>query len=272
MKATNKKRKSPSASAAVRIAVCAAALAGLVWVNLTLYINVGNILGTLLFGVIFCCSAFADKLARLIGLLWKKSAGRVVLLSAAACAAAGVGLCAFFSVNMARFGFGTDSNVKADCVIVLGCQVQGETPTYMLCDRLNAALTVLEKNPGAKCVVSGGQGPRESITEAEAMRRYLVARGIADERIICEEKATSTRENLLFSSEKIEERGITGDIVVVTNEFHQYRAHIYAVRAGLDESGRTISHYSAKTEPRLRLNYWIREWAGLAMSAFNKDG
>lgn len=128
----------------------------------------------------------------------------------------------------------------------------------MLTRRLNAALEVLEDNPGAVCVASGGQGKGELISEAEAMRRYLTGRGISDERILIEDKSVSTYENMSFSAEILREQGITGNIVIVTNEFHQYRASVFAKREGLETGA-----HSAATKIANLPNYWVREWAAL---------
>ena len=135
----------------------------------------------------------------------------------------------------------------------------------MKCDEIFAALELLESNPEAICVVSGGQGPQEHISEAEAMRRYLNERGIADERIIPEPSSTSTEENLRFSAELLAEHGFNGSIVVVTNEYHQYRADIYARRAGL-----RVGHHSAHTALRLFPNQWVREWGALAVAILTR--
>ena len=176
------------------------------WVNLVLKPNAGSLLGTLLFGGIIAVTLLWRRIAG----LWKKTAGRVFLIIFGVIAAAGLGLCVFFSVNMAVYAE-RDCD-STDCVIVLGCQVLGETPTDMLCDRLDAALELLEENPEALCVVSGGQGNLEDISEAEAMRRYLNAHGIADERIITEDRSTTTDENIRFTAELLSEIGISDNI------------------------------------------------------------
>lgn len=229
------------------------------WVNLVLKPNAGSLLGTLLFGGIIAVTLLWRRIAG----LWKKTAGRVFLIIFGVIAAAGLGICVFFSVNMAVYAE-RDCD-STDCVIVLGCQVLGETPTDMLCDRLDAALELLEENPEALCVVSGGQGNLEDISEAEAMRRYLNAHGIADERIITEDRSTTTDENIRFTAELLSEIGISDNITIVTNEFHQYRADIFARRAGL-----TVGHHSARTSPRLLLNQWVREWGALAVAILTK--
>lgn len=91
-----------------------------------------------------------------------------------------------------------DPEEGADVLIVLGCAVHGERVSLTLSYRLDRAIEYLNANPNTVAIVSGGQGQGESISEAEAMRRYMVNRGIANERIIMEDKSTSTEENFAF--------------------------------------------------------------------------
>lgn len=240
----------------IRVGAACVGAAGLVWSNLTLYPNVGNIAGTILFGGLLAAALFWEKLKALAAKLWRNIFGRIGLCVFAAVVACGITIGGIFSANMVKYG--SQRSARTDCVIILGCQVVGEIPSYMLQDRLNAALELLETNPNAICIASGGQGARESITEAEAMRRWLTSKGISEERIIKEEGSGSTSENLKLCAEILSEREIGGSITIVTNEFHQYRAHLYAQNAGI-----TAQHCSAATSPRLILNYWLREWVGL---------
>lgn len=241
---------------AVRIVIALVCAVGVVWSNLTRYMNVGNIAGIILFGGAGALALLWDGALGVLKRLWSHVGGRVLVLALAATVAAGASAAVFFSVNMARYG--SQRTQSADCVIVLGCQVVGETPSYMLADRLGAALSLLERSPQAMCIVSGGQGARENITEAEAMRRWLTRRGIDGSRIIMEDRSVSTRDNFRGCAEIIAARGIDGNIAVVTNEYHQYRAELYARQAGL-----SVSHESARTSVRLILNSWLREWVGL---------
>ena len=87
-------------------------------------------------------------------------------------------------------------------------------------------------------VVSGGQGEGEDISEAEAMRRYLVDKGVADGRILMEDRSTSTLENLTFSKQIIENSG--GDparVAVVSSSYHLYRAKRMAAALGMAADG-----------------------------------
>jgi len=94
-------------------------------------------------------------------------------------------------------------------VVVLGAGVNGTQPSPSLEERLEAALAYLQTYPEAQCVVSGGQGGGENITEALCMYTWLTDRGIPPERIWQEERASSTQENLRFSLELIQEKTYT---------------------------------------------------------------
>lgn len=131
-----------------------------------------------------------------------------------------------------------------DAVIVLGAGIRGDRVTVPLAYRLNAAIEYHKKNPDAVIVVTGGQGFQETITEAEAMEKYLVRKGVDPDKIIKEEKATSTNENMRFTKEILDEH-FDGEysVVVVTNNFHIYRGvqiakiegfeNVYRKHAGL---------------------------------------
>ena len=148
-----------------------------------------------------------------------------------------------------------------DYVVVLGAGVYGEAPSKPLRWRIEAAAEFLSEHPYAVCIASGGQGEGENITEAECIYRELTALGIDGERIIKEEKSASTRENIEFSREIMDELsgGKGYSCAIVTNDFHLCRAKMLAYRAGLEVAG-----ISAKTRyPVLAVNYYFREAFGL---------
>ena len=133
--------------------------------------------------------------------------------------------------------YGNVSNVdhNEDVVIVLGAGIIGETVTRPLAHRLNTAFYYWQRNPDAYIIVCGGLGNRAVITEAEAMARFLIARGVPRERILLEENSTSTYENLTFAKEILDERFPDGfRAVLVTNDFHIYRAVRTARSVGID--------------------------------------
>ena len=224
------------------------------WVNIN-YFTAGTVIGTVVFGGAFAVCVFWKRFSGFIKRLWKNLGGRIALITVGSVTVFCTVICVIFSVNMAIC---TERQIDdPQAVIVLGCQVRGEIPSVMLAKRLDAAIETLSEYPGTVCVVSGGQGSGEDISEAEAMRRYLVEHGISESRVMTEDRSTSTRENIAFSSEILKERGISR-AVIVTSDFHQYRAEVYAERNGL-----TVGHHSGKTPIFNLANYWVREWAAL---------
>ena len=142
----------------------------------------------------------------------------------------------------------------ADYLIVLGCGINGSVPSLSMVNRLTAALDYLNAHPDCIVVVSGGQGPGENMTEAACMANWLTANGIAPERIIMEDRSTSTEENLTFSLALIP-NAESAHIAVCSSEYHLYRAGRIAQRLGFDVGG-----VPGRTSlPVLRLNYFIRE-------------
>ena len=117
-------------------------------------------------------------------------------------------------------------------IIVLGAHVQGTRLTLALLERIRRALQYLEENPETKAVLSGGQGEGEDISEAQAMCNYLVEHGIDRERLILEDRSTSTTENLKFSLEII---GLDHSVGVVTNNFHVFRGTAIGKKCGCRE-------------------------------------
>jgi len=151
-----------------------------------------------------------------------------------------------------------DPEADADYLIVLGAGVNGSVPSLSMVNRLNAARDYLNAHPDCVAVVSGGMGPGETVTEAEAMTRWLLAEGIAPERVIEEDRAASTLENLRFSLALIpdwqEKR-----IAVCSSEYHLCRAQRMGRALGVELSGVP----ARTTLPVLRVNYFVREAAGM---------
>ena len=166
-------------------------------------------------------------------------------------AGVGFGVVCLVSIEAVLISHGeTDnSDLPVDAVIVLGAGVNGETPSAALQSRVDAAAAYLQKHPEAPAVLSGGQGPGENITEAEAMRRCLEGR--AENPLLLEDRSTSTAENFRFSKALLEAYGLD----TVTNDFHCFRTHMIAQRQGL----RIIDVPAELPWWWLTANYYLRE-------------
>lgn len=148
-----------------------------------------------------------------------------------------------------------------DVIIVLGAGlIDGKRVTRLLANRLKKAKTVydqMEKKP--RIIVSGGKGKDEQISEAQAMKEYLLQLGIQEDEIIMEDKSTNTFENMKFSKEIIEKMNENvSRIAFVTNNFHVLRAAYYTKKVGLQAEG-----ISCKTLPYYFPNSYIREYIAI---------
>lgn len=225
--------------------------------------NIGNVVG---FGItifLILITLFWDYVLQLIIKLWSNIGGRILLIILAALILVTVVWCIFISIKMVSAYKNYPD--KETTVVVLGCKVNKDRPSKMLRHRLEAAYDYLSKNQEIKCIVSGGQGPDEKMTEAECMYNYLVDLGISPNRIIKECKATNTYENIKFSYEIIEQMDLPKDITIVTDGFHEYRASIIAKKQNIN----AYSVYAKTTKIDLPY-YWLREWMGLFQEIYLK--
>ena len=244
----------------LRIALIAIGVLGLIWF-LTPYavgriMNLGNGTGAVIMALIMAYGAFMPKINQAIKKIYAQKIGKVILTGILVVVAAVILLAGVETAFMIKAATAKPSENAT--VVVLGCRAYGSRPSIMLASRLDAAYEYLTEHPDAICIVSGGQGPDESMPEAECMYLYLTDRGIAPERIYQENRSTSTRENLLFSQEIIEAKGLNPEIAIVTNEYHEYRAGMVAEALEMEYSA-----VPARTPLWLFPTYYIRELYGI---------
>ncbi|MBE7047978.1 MAG: YdcF family protein [Ruminococcaceae bacterium] len=188
--------------------------------------NLGLLLATIL-GCVFLLYAL---LFNVINRLLRNTFGRIIKVSILITATIFI----FISTLISVAGRSNTVTYQEDAIIVLGAGIHEEQVSRVLAYRLDTALQYHKMNPHALLVLSGGQGPGETISEAAAMERYLLARGADPAKIIREERATSTYENFLNSKELLDATLKTPyKIAYITNQFHMYRAGRIAVTAGL---------------------------------------
>lgn len=131
----------------------------------------------------------------------------------------------------------SSENQNGDALVILGAQVyQNGSPSPVLKDRLDVALFWLEEHPEVPIVVSGGQGKDEPTSEAQAMERYLIEHGIAQDRIHQEDQSFNTYQNLENSARLLQSMGYDLEesrVMIVSNDFHLARVRMLARRCGL---------------------------------------
>lgn len=140
-------------------------------------------------------------------------------------------------------------------VVVMGARAKKSGPSRILKGRLDAAAAYLRANEEASCIVTGGQGENEPITEAKQMEAYLISMGTLESRIYPEDKALNSRENIAYSQKIIEEEGLPQSVVIVTDRFHLYRSMQNARDAGFTQ----VAGVAARQNPILTQPFLIRE-------------
>lgn len=154
-------------------------------------------------------------------------------------------------------GFAGGGNGEFQYLVVLGTTVNGTEPSSMLKDRIDAAYAYLVAHEDVICIVSGGKGDAENLSEAQCMFNELVALGIDPDRIWLEDQATSTLENLDFSMKLVEEKAGSrpAKIGVLSSEFHLLRANMFAKRQNVA----AISIPARTSDPGTFWGYFLRE-------------
>lgn len=128
-----------------------------------------------------------------------------------------------------------DNTSRADAAVVLGCRIKGNEPTPFLLERAKRAADLYKKNKVKYIIVSGGKGSGENLSEAQCMKNILVKEGISEDKILLEDKAKNTRENIKFSNEIIKKNNFNS-VIVVSNLFHLRRASILCKKNGVNAS------------------------------------
>lgn len=155
---------------------------------------------------------------------------------------------------------------EPEVMLILGCQVKPWGPSILLQDRLDTALDYLEEHPDMTIIVSGGQGPDEPTTEAQAMADYLTEQGISSVRIFLEEQSHNTAQNFRYSRQLMEDLGYDPEeteLLVVSNGFHLTRSRMLAGRTGFEEVS-TLAAPSSHLPSRLKM--YVREPLALVKS------
>ena len=144
----------------------------------------------------------------------------------------------------------SDADTSAPYLIVCGAGLNGDKPSRSLADRLSAALTWLEETPDSAAVLTG-------LSEGQAMVDWLTAHGVDPARLILEDRADNSYENIANSLALIRARepGYDGRVAVLSSEYHLHRLGYMAEHLGCE-----AALVAAKTSIfPLFVNYAVRE-------------
>jgi len=173
--------------------------------------------------------------------------------------------CLFISISILSIKAARKKSLyDKDYVIILGCAISKEGQPYpLLRGRIDKALEFSKKQFDAtgkqiKFVPSGGKGSDEVISEAEAIRNYLISQGVDKSLILMEDKSVNTKENMEFSKAIVEADGSSDKVLFSTSNYHVFRSGVYADEAGLNAQG-----IGSKTKWYFWPNAFIREFIAL---------
>ena len=121
---------------------------------------------------------------------------------------------------------------KADCILVLGAGVWGNSPSHMLADRLDTAIELYKSGAADKIIMSGDHG-RQEYDEVNIMKAYAIEKGVPSDAIFMDHAGFSTydsvyRAKAIFEAEKV---------IIVSQKYHLYRALYIAKALGISSVG-----------------------------------
>jgi len=152
-----------------------------------------------------------------------------------------------------------------DFIIVLGSGLINDKVPPLLASRIQKAIDFYRKQTSAAfpptILFSGGKGSDENISEAEAMQKFALERGIPLEHTLTETESVNTYQNMLFSKRIMESlKGREYNSIFTTNNFHLFRASLYAKKVGLKSQG-----IGSKTAFYYWPNAMIREYIAIVV-------
>lgn len=167
-----------------------------------------------------------------------------------------VGIVFVFSINMYVKSSTKSKIIKdndfsnidnIDCIIILGAGVWGDKPSPMLEDRLLEGINLYKNNVAPKIIMTGDHG-KEEYDEVNVMKKFAMDKDVPSEDIFMDHAGFSTYESLYRAKEIFE----TQKVVIVTQEYHLYRALYIANKLGIEA-------YGVASDPRQYVGKTYRE-------------
>lgn len=153
-----------------------------------------------------------------------------------------LGLISVFAINARVVSVGTEriltvqeaaQQEDADCILVLGCQVKSDgTPSLMLKDRLDRGVELYQLGAAPKLLMSGDHG-QPDYDEVGTMKQYAMDAGVPSSDVFMDHAGFSTYESMYRAKEVFQAH----KVIIVTQEYHLYRAIYIAQALGLDAYG-----------------------------------
>ncbi len=120
-----------------------------------------------------------------------------------------------------------DERQKSDVAIILGAatDVNGVSPVYR--ERINHGIWLYQNDYADYIIVTGGKAKDAEFSDAYHAKQYAMSKGVPEDVIFMEERSKITQENIKYSKEIMEEKGLNTSIVV-SDSLHMKRAMLIA--------------------------------------------
>lgn len=156
---------------------------------------------------------------------------------------------------------------EVDCVLVLGCQVKDDgTPSDMLKDRLTRGVEVYNLGAAPRVLMSGDHG-REEYDEVGTMKDYAVEAGVPSEVIFMDHAGFSTYESMYRAKEIFQ----VDKVIVITQEYHLYRALYIAEQLGIEAYGVASDYHTYAGQGMRDLREVLARCKDVAMCIFKPE-
>ena len=138
-------------------------------------------------------------------------------------------------------GPGENPETRADVALVLGAAVDGDAPSPVFAARLDHAIALYREGRVDGLMLTGGRSDDDTLSEAEAGRRYAIARGVASADILAEHRSRTTRQNLV-EARRVMNREKVASAFIVSDPLHLRRAMLMAESLGIAARASATPH------------------------------
>ena len=151
-----------------------------------------------------------------------------------------------------------DEARAADAIVVFGAAQYNGTPSPVLKARLDHAFDLEEQGLAPLVITTGGMGGDPKFSEAGVGRDYLVQMGMAEEKIILDERSETTFESIQAVAHLLRQRHAK-NCIAVSDGFHLYRIKQMFKAVGITAYGSPDPESPIETIAFGRALYSLRE-------------
>jgi uncharacterized SAM-binding protein YcdF (DUF218 family) len=121
---------------------------------------------------------------------------------------------------------------RSDAIVVLGAAQYDGRPSPVLKARLDHAIELYERGVAPVIIMTGGQAPGDTVSEAVVSRRYAIREGVPPAAILTERGGMTTVESMEAVSRLMRSRDME-TAVMVSDPFHMLRLKLLARQVGI---------------------------------------